>query len=126
SAWAPSRSWRTPISASWAMRPAGRAAGRLVDGRLAGRRDGAGDRDQRITGLVLVDAVGVQVEGEPIRDFFALDARGVAEYSYHDPDRFYVDPATVPAEQAALRRANLATMRIMAGPSMHDPDLLGR
>src|SRR5438067_1185231 len=35
-------------------------------------------------------------------------------------------PATVPAEQAALRRANLATMRIMAGPSMHDPDLLGR
>jgi pimeloyl-ACP methyl ester carboxylesterase len=76
---------------------------------------------------VLVDAVGVDVEGEPIRDFSALDARGVAEYSFHDADRFYVDPTTVPAEQAALQRANMATMRILAGnPYMHDPDLLGR
>jgi pimeloyl-ACP methyl ester carboxylesterase len=85
-----------------------------------------GDEDHRITRLVLVDAVGVHVEGEPIRDFFALDARGVAEYSFHDADRFYVDPATVPAEQAAIRQANMATMRILAGDSMHDPGLLGR
>jgi pimeloyl-ACP methyl ester carboxylesterase len=85
------------------------------------------DVERRITGLVLVDAVGVYVEGEPIRDFFALDARGVAEYSFHDADRFYVDPATVPAEQAARQRANLATLRALAGdPYMHDPDLLGR
>ncbi|HYW24325.1 MAG TPA: alpha/beta hydrolase [Terriglobales bacterium] len=85
-----------------------------------------GDEDHRITRLVLLDAVGVHVEGEPIRDFFALDARGVAEYSFHDADRFYVDPATVPAEQAAIRQANLATMRILAGDSMHDPGLFGR
>src|SRR5437879_3353770 len=64
-------------------------------------RDDAG----RITGLILIDAVGVDVEGEPIRDFFALDARGVAEYSYHDANRFYVDPATVSEEQAALGSA---------------------
>ncbi len=50
--------------------------------------DGAG----RITGLILIDAVGIAVDGEPIRDFFALDARGVAEYSFHDADRFYRDP----------------------------------
>jgi pimeloyl-ACP methyl ester carboxylesterase len=86
-------------------------------------RDGAG----RISGLILLDAVGVEVDGQPIRDFFALDARGVADYSFHDADRFYVDPATVPEEQAARQRANMATMRIVAGePYMHDPTLLGR
>jgi pimeloyl-ACP methyl ester carboxylesterase len=86
-------------------------------------RDAAG----HISGLILLDAVGINVDGQPIRDFFALDARGVAEYSFHDADRFYVDPATVPDEQAARQRANMATMRIVAGePYMHDPGLLSR
>ena len=86
-------------------------------------RDDAG----RISGLILLDAVGVNVDGQPIRDFFALDARGIAEYSFHDADRFYVDPVTVSDEQAARQRANMATMRIMAGePYMHDPALLAR
>ncbi len=85
--------------------------------------DGAG----RITGLILIDAVGIAVDGEPIRDFFALDARGVAEYSFHDADRFYRDPATIPAEQVARQRANMATMRAIAGdPYMHEPTLLKR
>lgn len=86
-----------------------------------------GDRDGRITGLILIDAVGIAVDGEPIRDFFALDARGVATYSFHDADRFYIDPATVPAAQAATRQANMATMRVIAGdPYMHDPQLVNR
>jgi pimeloyl-ACP methyl ester carboxylesterase len=85
------------------------------------------DHERRISGLVLVDAVGVEIEGEPIRDFFALDARGVAEYSFHDGDRFYNDPATLPPEQIARQQANIATLRVLAGdPYMHDPDLLGR
>ncbi|MFE7773565.1 alpha/beta fold hydrolase [Streptomyces sp. NPDC057445] len=80
-----------------------------------------------ITGLVLIDAVGVQVEGEPITDFFALDARGVAEYAWHDSDRFYVDPADVPAGRLAVRQANQAAMQVLAGdPYMHDPKLLRR
>ncbi|HMA37676.1 MAG TPA: alpha/beta hydrolase [Chloroflexia bacterium] len=86
-------------------------------------RDAAG----RITGLVLIDAGGIKVPGEPMRDFFALTAREVAEYSFHDADRFYVDPTTVPADQAAIRQANMATMRVLAGdPYMHDPQLLNR
>jgi pimeloyl-ACP methyl ester carboxylesterase len=85
-------------------------------------RDGAG----RITGLILIDGVGISVEGQPIRDFFALDARGVAKYAWHDSDRFYIDPATVPAEQAARTRANIATMRVIAGPDMNDPKLMRR
>jgi pimeloyl-ACP methyl ester carboxylesterase len=86
-----------------------------------------GDGRERIGRLVLIDSVGVEIPGQPIRDFFALDARGVADYSFHDGDRFYVDPATLPAEQLAGRQANMATMRVLAGdPYMHDPSLLGR
>lgn len=80
-----------------------------------------------ITGLVLIDAVGVHVEAEPITDFFALDAHGVAEYAWHDSARFYRDPAGIPADQLAIQQGNMATMRVLAGdPSMHDPKLLRR
>jgi pimeloyl-ACP methyl ester carboxylesterase len=85
------------------------------------------DEGSRSTGLVLIDTGGVEIAGQPIRDFFALDARGVAEYAYHDADRFYVDPATLSAEQVALQRANMAALRFIAGdPYMHDPTLLSR
>lgn len=99
----------------------GSSLGGWIGGEMALRDDG-----DLVRGLVLIDAVGVHVEGHPIRDFYSLDARGVAEYSYHDPGRFYVDPATVPAEQAAQRAANMATMRVFAGDLMYDPGLLGR
>ena len=84
-------------------------------------------RDQAglITGLVLIDAGGVQVPGEPIRDIFALDPRGVAEYAYHDAAKFFVDPTTLPPEQLAGIRANMATLRVIGG-EMHDVKLLRR
>lgn len=86
-------------------------------------RDTAG----RIGGLVLIDAVGVHVESEPIADYFALDPRSAAELSWHDPDRYYVDPAALPTDQLAVRQGNMATMRLLAGdPYMHDPKLLHR
>ena len=84
-------------------------------------RDGAG----LITGLIVIDAVGINVVDHPIRDFFALDARGVAKYAWHYSDRYYVDPATVPAEQAARTKANMATMRVVAG-DMCDSKLMRR
>ena len=100
----------------------GSSMGGWIGADMAARDDG-----RLITGLVLIDSVGVLVEGQPVRDFFALDARGVAEYSYYDPGRFYVDPATVPPEQAVQRAANMATMRVFAGdPYMHDPGLAAR
>ncbi|WP_079198234.1 alpha/beta hydrolase [Streptomyces sp. CB03911] len=80
-----------------------------------------------ITGLVLIDAVGVNVEAEPITDFFALDAREAAEHSWHDPDRYFVHPAGVPSDELARRQANMATVHTLAGdPYMHDPTLLRR
>jgi len=100
--------------------------GSSVGGWLAAEmaaRDTAG-----LTGaLVVVDGVGITVPDEPIRDFFALDARGVAEYSYHDAERFYIDPAGLTEAQVAARIANMTTLRVYAGdPYMHDPALAGR
>ncbi|WP_443047241.1 alpha/beta fold hydrolase [Streptomyces sp. NBC_00354] len=37
--------------------------------------------------------MGVHVDGEPNRNFFTLDARGVADHAWHDSDRYFVDPA---------------------------------
>ncbi|AYV32796.1 Lipase 3 precursor (plasmid) [Streptomyces sp. ADI95-16] len=80
-----------------------------------------------ITGLVLIDSVGVHVEAEPITNLFAPDAPGVAEYARHDQARFHRDPETLPAGQAALHRDNMTTLRLLAGdPYMHDPKLLRR
>jgi pimeloyl-ACP methyl ester carboxylesterase len=77
--------------------------------------------------LVVGSSIGGWIDDEPIRDFFALDPRGVAEFSYHDARRFYQDPADIPVEQLAARQANMAALRLFAGdPYMHDPDLFGR
>ncbi|MET7478166.1 alpha/beta fold hydrolase [Streptomyces sp. NPDC005648] len=85
------------------------------------------DTAHRISGLVLINAVGVYVDSEPITDFFALDPRAAAEHSWHDPDRYHIDPTTLPAAELARRQGNMTTMRTLAGdPNMHDPKLLHR
>ncbi|MET9082445.1 alpha/beta hydrolase [Streptomyces sp. NPDC004237] len=100
--------------------------GSSLGGRIAAEmaiRDTAG----LVSGLVLINAVGADIEGEEVTDFFALDPRAQAEHSWHDPDRFYVDPATLPAAELARRQANMATMRLLTdGGGMTDPKLLPR
>ena len=87
----------------------------------------ADDRTSGVLGaVVLIDSVGVVVAGEPIADFFALDARGLAEAAWHDPERGYRDPAAMTDEQRAVQRSNGATMAAVAGAGMSDPALLGR
>jgi pimeloyl-ACP methyl ester carboxylesterase len=83
------------------------------------------DRDGILGGVVIVDGAGISVEGEPITDFFSLTPRGVAEHSWHDPDRYFVDPATFPPERAAMQQANTQTMALVAR-DMNDPALRDR
>jgi pimeloyl-ACP methyl ester carboxylesterase len=86
--------------------------------------------EERYAGLigavVDIDGVGAVVEGEPIADFFALDARGLAEAAWHDPDLGYRDPASLTEAQRATQQANGRTMAAIAGAGMSDPGLLGR
>ncbi|PWI12783.1 alpha/beta hydrolase [Streptomyces sp. Act143] len=100
----------------------GSSLGGWIGGEMA-----VADSEHRISGLALIDPVGIHVAEEPVQDFFALDARGVAEHAYHDPDRFYVDPTTLPAERIAAVQANLRTLRLFSGgPAMSDPGLRDR
>jgi pimeloyl-ACP methyl ester carboxylesterase len=85
---------------------------------------GATDRVGRV---VLVDAVGIEVQGHPVVDFFSLTMPEVFERSYHEPAKFAIDPTTLPpaAQQAML--GNRQALAIYAGDtSMMDPGLAGR
>jgi pimeloyl-ACP methyl ester carboxylesterase len=80
----------------------------------------------RVRGQVLVDAVGLEVEGHPVADFFSLTMAQVADLSYFEPDAFRIDPAALPPEQQAVMAANRATLERYAGRGMADPTLRGR
>jgi pimeloyl-ACP methyl ester carboxylesterase len=80
----------------------------------------------RINSFVLVDAVGIEVPGHPIADFFSLTPKQVAELSYHDPDRFGIDPSKLSPEALKGMASNRATLAVYAGTSMHDAGLAKR
>jgi pimeloyl-ACP methyl ester carboxylesterase len=80
----------------------------------------------RISGLVLADAVGIEVGGHPVTDIFALSLDELARLSYHDPAAFRIDPATMTEAQQAGMAANRAALRVYGGARMADPALRGR
>jgi pimeloyl-ACP methyl ester carboxylesterase len=80
----------------------------------------------RVGSLVLVDAAGIEVEGHPIVDFFSLTLDQVAELSYHDPERFRIDPTTMSEAQRVVFAGNRASLATYGGQSMTDPSLRGR
>jgi pimeloyl-ACP methyl ester carboxylesterase len=80
----------------------------------------------RIGSFVLVDAVGIEVPGHPIADFFSLTPRQVAEISYHDPDRFGIDPSKLSPEALKVMAGNRATLAVYAGTAMSGAGLAGR
>ena len=83
-------------------------------------------QSSRTSRFVLVDAVGAEVAGNPVVDFFSLTPRQVAEHSYHDPDRFGIDPTKLPPEALQAMAGNRATLTVYAGAAMNDPSLAGR
>lgn len=81
---------------------------------------------ERMSRFVVVDGVGIEVPGNPVVDFFALTPRQVAEHSYHDPDRFGIDPTKLPPEALQAMAGNRATLTVYAGTEMFDPTLASR
>ena len=80
----------------------------------------------RISGAVLVDAVGIEVPGHPIADFFSLTMDQVFTLSFHNPEPFRIDPATLPPAAQAIAAGNRAALATYAGTAMSDPTLAGR
>ena len=80
----------------------------------------------RIRGTVLVDAVGIEVDGHPVTDIFPLSLDELARRSYHDPAAFRIDPAAMTEPQRAGMAANRAALQVYGGTRMTDPSLRGR
>lgn len=76
----------------------------------------------RLRGVVLVNAVGIVVEGEPVADVFGMSPQEISKLSYHDPEKFRVIPT--PEQQTAFA-ANIRTLAVYGGP-MKDPGLTAR
>jgi pimeloyl-ACP methyl ester carboxylesterase len=81
----------------------------------------------RISSIELVDAVGIEVPGHPVVDFFVLSFPEIAQRSYYEPDKFLIDPSTMTPQQQAVLAGNRAALSIYAGDtSMMDPTLRER
>ena len=70
------------------------------------------DTAQRISGLVVVNGVGIQVAGHPIPDVSTLAPEQLSALSFYNPAAFRVDPSTVTPEQIAARKANTQTLYV--------------
>jgi pimeloyl-ACP methyl ester carboxylesterase len=85
------------------------------------------DTSQRLRGLVLIDAGGIQVDGHPVPDVSTLTPAELAALSFHNPAAFSVDPATLSPEQIEARKANLQTLYVYdQGQGMGDPKMKRR
>jgi pimeloyl-ACP methyl ester carboxylesterase len=99
--------------------------GNSVGGRIAAEIALLNSR--HITGIILLDAVGIEVEGHPVADVSGLSLPEIQALSFHDPTPFRVDPSNIPDAQKAIITANGAALAVYAGsPAMADPTLLGR
>jgi pimeloyl-ACP methyl ester carboxylesterase len=81
----------------------------------------------RISRIVLLDAVGIEVEGHPVADVSGLSVPEIQALSFHDGTALRVDPTTISDAQKAIMAANGAALAVYSGSSaMADPTLLGR
>src|ERR1700729_1250872 len=81
---------------------------------------------ERISGTVLIDAVGINVEGIELADFFSLTPQELVAYVFHDPAAA-PDPTQLPPAARDIQAANAATLAVYArDPYMHDPKLRRR
>ncbi|MET8942146.1 alpha/beta hydrolase [Streptomyces sp. NPDC004542] len=81
----------------------------------------------RISSVVLVNAVGVEVPGHPVADIFSLTPVELSRLSFHDPSKSRFDPGAPTEAQRAVMAANRAALQVYSGPhAMADPTLTGR
>ena len=82
---------------------------------------------REVTGLVLVDAVGIEVPGQSVLDVFSIQPSEIASFSYHAPERYRIAPATLDEGQVAAMRSNFAALAVYGrAQNMQDPDLRER
>ena len=83
-------------------------------------------KSPRVSGIVLIDAVGIEVPGHLVADFFGLSMDQVFALSFHHPEKFSFDPTTLPPAAQAVAAGNRAAIAVYAGSDMTDPGLRER
>ena len=80
----------------------------------------------RVSGAVLVDAGGLEVEDHPGADFFSLTPDQVTDMAYYEPEKFRIDFAALPDQAKAAIAGNQAALRAYTAGGMTDPSLAGQ
>lgn len=76
----------------------------------------------RVSGVVIIDGIGVEVEGHPMTGVGGLAPAELAKLSFHDPTK----APRPPTGGASGPSPDIAALIAYAGPSMSDPSLLKR
>jgi len=81
----------------------------------------------RVSAVVIMDAVGIEVDDHPVADVSSKSFPEIQNLSYFEPEKFRVDPSSFSDAQRAVMAGNFATLSLYAGgPSMIDPTLRTR
>jgi len=80
----------------------------------------------RVSGVVLVDAGGLEVAEHPGADFFSLTMNQVTDMAYYEPEKFRVDFAALPDQAKAAMAGNQAALRAYTAGGPTDPSLAGQ
>jgi pimeloyl-ACP methyl ester carboxylesterase len=83
-------------------------------------------KSSRVSSVVIVDGVGIEVPGHPVVDFFSLTMDQVAAHSYFNPASFRIDPSALPPAAQAIMARNRAALAVYGGQTMNDPGLAAR
>jgi pimeloyl-ACP methyl ester carboxylesterase len=83
-------------------------------------------RSARVSRIVLIDAVGIDVPGHPVADAFSLSREQIMQRSFHDPVPFLVDPTGLSEGARAVMAGNQAALSAYTNGTMSDPGLMGR
>lgn len=90
-------------------------------------RDTGDPSAHRVRALALINAAGITAEDHPITDISGTPPEKLADFSFHSPDKFRMDPSKMSPEQLATARANAEALNLYGGdPYMHDPELRAR
>lgn len=76
----------------------------------------------RVSGAVIVDGIGIEVEGQPPTDVSGFSATEIQKFSWHDPSKAPVPPSAGGTGPSPDIQALIG----YTGPTMSDPTLAGR
>jgi len=81
----------------------------------------------RVSAVVIMDAVGIDVDGHPVADVSTKTFPEIQSLSYFEPEKFRVDLSAFSDAQRAMMAGNFATLSLYAGgSSMVDATLRSR